>query len=159
MQVATPESPPICLHTDSEGAQALASTEGTKRSKHIDVRYHHIRDLQSLALVSVEGIRSQDNPADELTKIQSTLKHGHFLHLINMDRNHLHPTSDGKAMPLCTVDFPGVLIQRAYNRRLVCLLFGFSFICLILYAILCVFRAFDPDICSFEGGVPIGLRV
>jgi ribonuclease HI len=96
MHVATPESPPILLHTDSEGAQALASTEGTKRSKHIDVRYHHIRELQSLALVSVEGIRSQDNPADGLTKIQSTPRHRHFLHLINMDRNHLHPTSDGK---------------------------------------------------------------
>lgn len=96
MNVATPESPPILLHTDSEGAQALASTEGTKRSKHIDVRYHHIRELQSLALVNVEGIRSQDNPADGLTKIQSTPKHRHFLHLINMDRIHLHPTSDGE---------------------------------------------------------------
>ena len=96
MKVTTSDSPPICLHTDSKGAQALASTEGTKRSKHIDVRYHHIRDLQSLALVSVEGIRSQDNPADGLTKIQSTPKHRNFLHLINMDRSHLHPTSDGE---------------------------------------------------------------
>ena len=63
MHVAIPASPPILLHTDSKGAQALASTEGTKRSKHIDVRYHHIRELQSLALVSVEGIRSQDYPS------------------------------------------------------------------------------------------------
>ena len=37
--------PPINLNMDNQGAIALTSTEGTKRSKHIDVRFHHVRDL------------------------------------------------------------------------------------------------------------------
>ncbi|EYE90211.1 uncharacterized protein EURHEDRAFT_511146 [Aspergillus ruber CBS 135680] len=88
MGVAKPDSPPIELYMDNEGAIALSSTEGTKRSKHIDVRFHHVRDLQALGLVSIESIRSKENPADGLTKILSTLDHRHFLHLINMDRHH-----------------------------------------------------------------------
>ena len=36
--------------------------------------------------------------------------------------------------------------------RLFCPLFGFLLICLILYAIIYVVRAFDPGFSSFEGG-------
>lgn len=82
------EAPPLELYMDNEGAIALTSTEGTKRSKHIDVRFHHVRDLQALGLVSVESIRSKENPADGLTKILNAPAHRHFLHLINMDRHH-----------------------------------------------------------------------
>ncbi|ODM17047.1 hypothetical protein SI65_05760 [Aspergillus cristatus] len=86
------EAPPLELYMDNEGAIALTSTEGTKRSKHIDVRFHHVRDLQALGLVSVESIRSKENPADGLTKILNAPAHRHFLHLINMDRHHHHQT-------------------------------------------------------------------
>lgn len=101
MGITKPDSPPIELYMDNEGAIALSSTEGTKRSKHIDVRFHHVRDLQALGLVSIESIRSRENPADGLTKSLSTPDHRHFLHLINMDRQHHHchqsgQTSDGK---------------------------------------------------------------
>lgn len=100
MGIAKPDSPPIELHMDNEGAIALSSTEGTKRSKHIDVRFHHVRDLQALGLVSIKSIRSKENPADGLTKSLNTPDHRHFLHLINMDQHHHRrqsgQTSDGE---------------------------------------------------------------
>ncbi len=39
-----------------------------ERSKHIDVAYHHIRDLQKKNQISVNFISSQDMIADELIK-------------------------------------------------------------------------------------------
>ncbi len=39
-----------------------------KRAKHIDVKYHLIRDCVMNGTVSVQHVRSEDNLADEFTK-------------------------------------------------------------------------------------------
>ena len=76
--------PPINLNMDNQGAIALTSTEGTKRSKHIDVRFHHVRDLQQQGIVSINNVPSSAMAADGLTKILRTDAFNHFLSLINM---------------------------------------------------------------------------
>lgn len=77
-------SPPITLNMDNQGAIALTSTEGTKRSKHIDIRYHHIRDLQAMGMISIKNVRSEEMAADGLTKILRTEQFNHFLDLVRM---------------------------------------------------------------------------
>ena len=75
---------PLALNMDNHGAIALTSTEETKRSKHIDVRFHHVRDCQQQGLITVNAVPSTDNPADGLTKILRQHSFARFLSLIYM---------------------------------------------------------------------------
>ena len=38
------------------------------RTKHINVKFHHFRDYVKRKLITILPIRSEDNPADTLTK-------------------------------------------------------------------------------------------
>ena len=83
--MANEESPPIPLYMDNQGAMALTSSEGTKRSKHIDIRFHHIRDLQQQGIIITKSIESKQMAADGLTKILWTDAFNQFLSLIAMN--------------------------------------------------------------------------
>lgn len=78
-------TPAFALYMDNMGAMALTSTEGTKRSKHIDVRFHQIRDLQQQGVLAIRSIQSRDMAADGLTKILRREAFERFLSLISMD--------------------------------------------------------------------------
>ena len=82
------DGPPINLNMDNQGAMALTSTEGTKRSKHIDVRFHHVRDSQQQGLIAINAVRSNDNPADGMTKVLRTNLFDCFLHLVSMRKKN-----------------------------------------------------------------------
>jgi len=60
---------PITLRGDNEGSIALAKNpEFHKRSKHIDTRYHYIRQLLADNLISIQHVPTKDMVADILTK-------------------------------------------------------------------------------------------
>ena len=40
----------------------------TKQSKHIDVKFHHVRDLKEKGIITLGHIGTGDNLADGLTK-------------------------------------------------------------------------------------------
>ena len=64
------DTPPVLpLHEDNDAAAKMASEVATKRAKHIDVAYHHLRDLVLSGRVSVHRCATQDMLADALTKI------------------------------------------------------------------------------------------
>ena len=46
----------------------------SKLSKHIDIRYHYIREVIERGLVKVEFIKGSNNPADLLTKNLGRIK-------------------------------------------------------------------------------------
>uniref|UniRef100_W8AQ86 Retrovirus-related Pol polyprotein from transposon TNT 1-94 n=1 Tax=Ceratitis capitata TaxID=7213 RepID=W8AQ86_CERCA len=46
-----------------------------KRSKHIDIRYHYIREMHAEQQIEVEYIPTDDNAADVLTKVLGKQKH------------------------------------------------------------------------------------
>ena len=54
------------------------------RTKHIDVRYHFVREIIEEGGVLVQKIKTDDNPADMLTKVVTTIKFNHCLDLINI---------------------------------------------------------------------------
>jgi Reverse transcriptase (RNA-dependent DNA polymerase) len=76
---------PIIIFEDNLGTIAMCVSDSyTARSKHIAVRYHHIRDLVNSNLVKIMHIKTQDQPADMLTKglhKSQFLKLRHLLHL------------------------------------------------------------------------------
>ena len=55
---------------DNEAAVGLAKDSGPSRGKHIDVRYHFVKDHYKWGFINVLGIPSNDNPADMGTKCQ-----------------------------------------------------------------------------------------
>ncbi|KAL5815116.1 hypothetical protein ACOSQ3_023574 [Xanthoceras sorbifolium] len=57
------------LYCDSQSAIHLSKNQTFhSRSKHIDVRYHWIRDVLENKLLQVEKIHTNDNGADMMTK-------------------------------------------------------------------------------------------
>ena len=83
--MANEESPPIPLYMDNQGAMALTSSEGTKHSKHIDICFHHIRDLQQQGIIITKSIELKQMAADGLMKILQTDTFNQFLSLIAMN--------------------------------------------------------------------------
>ena len=67
---------PTITFTDNQAAIALADGEGDyRRAKHIDIRYHFIRDHLQRGTVQINYIPSEKQPADVLTKALPTSKH------------------------------------------------------------------------------------
>ena len=64
---------PIC--SDNQGAIFISSNPVTeRRSKHIDIRYHYIRELIEDKKVEVFYISTDENPADLFTKNLGRIK-------------------------------------------------------------------------------------
>ena len=59
----------IKVFVDNDGAISLANYPlGSARTKHIDVRFHFIRDSTRLKTISVEYVPTKEQRADILTK-------------------------------------------------------------------------------------------
>ena len=56
------------------------------RTKHIDVRFHRIKELVSSGELLLENVHTSENAADMLTKPITTDKFKHCLDLVNISR-------------------------------------------------------------------------
>ena len=56
------------------------------RTKHIDVKYHYVREIIEGGDVLLKKIDTKDNPSDMLTKIVYGVKFQHYLKLIQILR-------------------------------------------------------------------------
>lgn len=64
------------IFCDNQGANFFAKNETTqKRSKHIDIRYHFLKEKYSKNIISISYIPSNDNIADIFTKCLNKNKH------------------------------------------------------------------------------------
>jgi len=63
-----PHDVPITIFEDNQVAKRMAESVASKRSKHIDVRFHHIRDLVNENLILITDCRTDHMTADLLTK-------------------------------------------------------------------------------------------
>ena len=73
----------VIMYEDNEGALRLASNPlSSNRTKHIDVRYHFIRDEVKRGSIMVLHVKSEGQHADALTKplaIEVFRKHRDFM--------------------------------------------------------------------------------
>lgn len=77
------------LKGDNNGAIALVKNrQVSERSKHIDVAYHYIRDLQKHGKINVNYIPTDEMRADGFTKPLAKQKFQRFLELIGMKANN-----------------------------------------------------------------------
>ena len=75
----------VDLRGDNQGTLALVKNPHLhERSKHIDVAYHHVRDLASKGRVKVTPVNTADMAVDGLTKVLNATKHARFVELLGM---------------------------------------------------------------------------
>ena len=75
---------PIC--GDNQGSIFIASNPVTeKRSKHIDIRFHFIREVIEKKYVELYFIDGENNPADMLTKNLGRIKFQKFRDMIGLE--------------------------------------------------------------------------
>jgi hypothetical protein len=75
----------VQMHCDSQSAIYLAKNQVYHlRTKHIDVRFHKIRELIVTGDIVLEKVHTSENAADMLTKPITTAKFKHCLDLINV---------------------------------------------------------------------------
>lgn len=71
-----PLARPTPLREDNKGAIDLARNPvHHKRTKHIDVKHHFVRDAETMGAVHIEKVESENNYADIFTKVGSTVLH------------------------------------------------------------------------------------
>jgi len=78
----SPVDLPMILMLDNKGAEFIAQNKvNNKRSKHIDIRYHMIRDWIEKGYVKLKHVNTHDNPADLMTKALSKEKTAKFANM------------------------------------------------------------------------------
>lgn len=112
---------PVPIGCDNQGALKLI-TSGVVRqkSKHIDVKYHHVHDEQQRGSVKFQYVTSSANPADLLTKPLAAPRHEQLLQLTGLVKHHSQLQQQGRG----GVDRPADLWQgrggadRPHGRRI-----------------------------------------
>lgn len=76
---------PLCVYCDSPSALALSKNpQFHDRSKHIDIRYHYLREKTMNDEIKLEKIASSNNPVDLLTKSLPASRMQYLLNLLKV---------------------------------------------------------------------------
>ena len=59
---------PVAIFCDNQSAIAVANTESIKRLKHVDIRYHYVKELIKQKKLLVKYLKSEEQMADLFTK-------------------------------------------------------------------------------------------
>ena len=71
------------IYSDNQSAIHLSKNPVYHdRTKHVDARFHFIRDLVAQGLIILKKVPTEDNPADMGTKIVTAAKFKHCLNLL-----------------------------------------------------------------------------
>lgn len=88
MEIESTQDEPVVLNIDNQGAMMLAENPvHHKRSKHIDIKYHHLRELVEKQEILLNYCPSGDMISDIFTKNLAKEKHVKFVHMIKLNSN------------------------------------------------------------------------
>ena len=74
---------PLLIHEDNQGAKALAeSAILSRRTRHIKVRYHYVRQALQEGIVTFDYVNTDDQVADCMTKVLGPQKFHSFQQLL-----------------------------------------------------------------------------
>lgn len=75
---------PIYIYEDNQSCIKMASTMETKRTKHIDVRHHFVRECVNQEKIILNYIATEKQQADILTKPLANPKFKYFRNCLNV---------------------------------------------------------------------------
>ena len=76
------------IHCDNQGAIYLENNQETRRSKHIDIKYHVVREYIKNDVIKILFVKTNDNREDPFTKNVGSFehdKHYSYLSSVNAD--------------------------------------------------------------------------
>lgn len=86
LEVSNVNMLPVKVYCDNTSAIKLANSDAYReRSKHIDVRFHHVRDNIEKKKIVIEFVSTNDMVADILTKALNGPKTKHFAELMGLE--------------------------------------------------------------------------
>ncbi|CAE8582362.1 unnamed protein product [Polarella glacialis] len=108
---------PIRVCTDSSAAKASAERHGVQRMKHMQIRLMFLKNLVKEGVIQMQKVKTDENPADMLTKALGQDKLQHCLQLLpglarheaDMEIGLLMvepPTCSSRAPPTCSSRVP-----------------------------------------------------
>lgn len=68
------ENKAVTIYEDNKGCIRIAKNSDSKRSKHIDVKFHFVRDYIAKGYIKIESISTEDQLADMFTKSLDSTK-------------------------------------------------------------------------------------
>lgn len=94
IQLAVYVEKPTIIKCDNQGAKFMAENPSSKkRSKHIDIRYHFIREKCKNNEIKLMYVESENNVADIMTKSLSKDKHFRCFKMLNLINENLNGKS------------------------------------------------------------------
>ena len=70
---------PIIINCDNVGAIYLSNNNESRRTKHIDIKYHFVREYVDAGVVKIIFVTSKNNKADPFTKnLNKKVNDDHF---------------------------------------------------------------------------------
>ena len=88
--------PTPVIHSDNQGALVTAQDPTNySRTKHIDLRYHFIRDCIEDGTLAIDYVPGEDNPADIFTKALPHTKHACCLDLLGIEMDYIEVSNNG----------------------------------------------------------------
>jgi hypothetical protein len=87
-EIGYPPTLPSDLYADNKSAIAISENPRFhQRVKHIDIRYHFLRDLVEKGEVKIHYVPSEENLADILTKPLGTTLHRRIVAMMGMEND------------------------------------------------------------------------
>ncbi|XP_031258987.1 secreted RxLR effector protein 161-like [Pistacia vera] len=76
----------VIIYSDSQSAIHLSKNPVYhERTKHVDVRFHFVRDLVAQGVVELKKVANEENPTDMGTKVITPAKFNHCLKLLSVE--------------------------------------------------------------------------
>ena len=77
---------PMVVYEDNQATKNIAENpEASKRTKHIDVRFHHVREQVEAGNIKIYFVSSKDQKADGMTKNLGKIEYKRFRDLVVKD--------------------------------------------------------------------------
>jgi len=96
-EVFLPQETPFCLHGDNLGSISLTeTTKAHQLSKHLDIRWHYIRDHVREGEITISSIPGKENIADIMTKSLPRAAHERIVRELGLDWRRRYAARQGE---------------------------------------------------------------
>merc|ERR1712086_743553 len=81
---------PTVVYSDSQSAMHMAANPTAGRAKHIDIKYHFVKEAKERGVVEFKYVNTSEQAADAFTKSLARVKLTHFKSMIDGSAEELH---------------------------------------------------------------------